>query len=76
MEESSSLEFSSSPLKDGPIEEKLLGVANPWSIKNLDEFMFYCCPQCDHQTKSQITFLNHAFLIHPEVKSQALSVLQ
>ncbi len=44
-----------------------VGVPNPWSIEDLNEFLFFCCPQCDHRTKSKPHFLNHALVKHPEV---------
>ena len=50
-----------------PDSDELLGVSNPWSTENLEDFLFYCCPQCDHQARTRVLFLNHAFLSHPEV---------
>ena len=41
---------------------------NPWSVEDVDVFLFYCCPQCDHRTKSKASFIEHAFLDHPESK--------
>ena len=26
-------------------------MANPWEVPNLEEFLFYCCPECDHKIK-------------------------
>ncbi len=48
-----------------------VGVPNPWAIENLDDFLFYCCPQCDHKVKSKHLFLNHAFVNHPLVSHLA-----
>merc|ERR1712012_1305094 len=39
---------------------------NPWTVNDLDDFLFYCCPQCDHKTQTKSLFVNHAFLSHPE----------
>ncbi len=65
------------PAVENPImdqtDEQLLGVPNPWSIDDLEEFLFYCCPQCDHQAKGRVSFLNHAFLSHPEVSKHILT---
>ena len=41
---------------------------NPWSVEDVDVFLFYCCPQCDHRSKSKASFIEHAFLDHPESK--------
>ncbi len=46
-----------------------VGVPNPWACENVDEFQFYCCPQCDHKCKSKALFLNHAFVNHPLVRN-------
>ena len=41
---------------------------NPWSVEDVDVFLFYCCPQCDHRSKSKASFIEHAFIDHPESK--------
>ena len=38
---------------------------NPWSSGNLDEFLYYCCPECDVKDKSTESFLQHALDCHP-----------
>ena len=40
---------------------------NPWSVENLDEFLYFCCPECDNKTQSKTGFINHAYLNHPRV---------
>ena len=40
---------------------------NPWTVSNIDEFLFYNCPECDNKTQSKATFINHAYLTHPRV---------
>jgi hypothetical protein len=40
---------------------------NPWSVTNLDEFLYYCCPECDNRTQSKELFINHAYLNHSRV---------
>ena len=44
------------------------GSQNPWSVDNLDEYLFYCCPQCDHKSKCKPSFVQHALFKHPEAK--------
>ena len=40
---------------------------NPWTVGNLDDFLYYCCPECDNRTQSKQCFINHAYLNHPKV---------
>lgn len=49
---------------------KELKTKSPWAVDNLDEYLFYCCPQCEHQSKSKPLFIDHAFKSHPEAKDQ------
>ena len=37
---------------------------SPWCVTNLDEFIYFCCPECDIRNKSKDTFLKHAFSKH------------
>ena len=39
---------------------------NPWTVSDFEVFLFYCCPQCEHRTKTTSLLLDHAFLAHPE----------
>ena len=44
-------------------------VKNPWAIaSNLEEFHYYCCPDCDTKEPTKETFIKHALESHPEVK--------
>ena len=46
-------------------EAKRAKQVNPWSMENIEEFLFYCCPKCDHKYKAPQSFLDHALLSHP-----------
>ena len=35
---------------------------NPWVVNNLDEFLFFCCPECDTQSPNKALFINHALI--------------
>jgi hypothetical protein len=48
--------------------ESLKIKTNPWEVENLDEYLNYCCPECDHKSKTKGLFINHAFSSHPEAK--------
>ena len=41
---------------------------NPWSVPNLEEFLQYCCPECNDKYESKETFVIHAFEKHPKAK--------
>ena len=41
---------------------------NPWSVDQLEAFLYFCCPECDIKKKDKNAFLNHAFQNHPEAK--------
>ena len=38
---------------------------SPWSVECLEEFLYYCCPECDHKEHSKDFFIQHAFAQHP-----------
>ena len=41
-------------------------IKSPWDVDNLQEFMYYCCPECQEKTKSKDNFLQHALCQHPQ----------
>ena len=43
------------------IEEKF----NPWQVNFLDDFLFYCCPECDFKHDTKSSFVSHAIIQHP-----------
>jgi hypothetical protein len=38
---------------------------NPWAVKQLEDFLFYCCPECSDRSQTKETFINHALFQHP-----------
>ena len=38
---------------------------NPWSVKSIEDFRFYCCPECERREVNKKDFLNHAINNHP-----------
>ena len=38
---------------------------SPWCVTELDDFLFYCCPECQEKHQSKGTFLEHALHDHP-----------
>lgn len=45
-------------------------IKNPWSVSTLEDFLFYCCPECPHKYRSSISFTNHAVKNHPKAKEK------
>ena len=43
-------------------------IENPWNVGNLDEFLYFCCPECDLRDQSKAQFLQHALEQHPKAK--------
>ena len=41
---------------------------NPWTVTSIDDFLYFCCPQCDTKKQSRESFLEHAFEEHPKSK--------
>ena len=41
---------------------------NPWAVGNLEEFLYFCCPECDEKNQSRELFLEHALDQHPKAK--------
>ena len=42
---------------------------NPWlAVATLDEFLYYCCPECELKTKDHNHFYNHAMQTHEKAK--------
>ena len=50
---------------ESEVEEKF----NPWKVKSLEEFCFYCCPECPSKYPSKTYFIIHAVTLHPHSKS-------
>ena len=40
---------------------------NPWMVDQLEEFLYFCCPECDEKCQVKDSFLQHALLKHPNV---------
>ena len=45
-----------------------MGKQNPWVVKNIEAFHFYCCPECDFQSKDGDYFKRHAMESHKKSK--------
>ena len=52
-------------MEDEDIKQEFL---NPWQVTSKDEFLFYCCPECDITAKDYKVFYEHAIESHPRSK--------
>ena len=50
------------------IEGEEISNYNPWSVADLDVFLYFCCPECDVKDHSKEEFIKHAFTEHPKSK--------
>ena len=41
---------------------------NPWIVESLEEFLYFCCPECNDKSSSKETFINHAWTNHPKAQ--------
>ena len=41
---------------------------NPWIVENLEEFLYYCCPECDVKSKDTQSFIEHALINHAQAQ--------
>ena len=40
---------------------------NPWGVSNIEEFLYYCCPECDTKQKTKSDFITHAIDAHGQL---------
>jgi len=43
-------------------EEENKETLNPWEVKSLDDFSYYCCTECSFRTKEAASYRNHNFV--------------
>ena len=41
----------------------------PWNVESLEDFLYYCCPECNARDQSREDFLNHALAQHPSSRN-------
>ena len=57
--------FLSGMFDDFEFEDKF----NPWDVKSLEDFLYYCCPSCPSKNMNKTDFINHALTSHPQSQS-------
>ena len=40
-----------------------------WNVESLEDFLYYCCPECNARDQSREDFLNHALAQHPSSRN-------
>ena len=46
---------------------------NPWQVTSKDDFLFYCCPECDMKSKDYEHLYEHAIKCHDLAKETLVS---
>ena len=41
---------------------------NPWAVNQLEDFLYFCCPECDVKRRDSVSFIKHAITEHPYSK--------
>jgi KRAB domain-containing zinc finger protein len=41
---------------------------NPWHVESLEEFLYFCCPECPDKIQSKAVFISHAWAKHPKAQ--------
>ena len=39
---------------------------SPWDVTSVEDFLYYCCPECNDRNQSRDDFLQHAMINHPK----------
>ena len=47
---------------------------SPWIVESLEDFLYYCCPECNERSQSREEFLQHALNEHPEAKNHLIPI--
>ena len=42
---------------------------NPWDVESPEDFLYYCCPECETKCQGLNDFKNHALQDHPRAHS-------
>ena len=45
------------------------GGLNPWAVSRIEEFLYFCCPECDERIQSRNKFIQHALKKHKKSRT-------
>ena len=52
-------------------------IEDPWNVDTLEEFLYYCCPECkDERIQNKADFIKHALEEHPKSKVSVTKIIQ
>ena len=40
---------------------------SPWDVTSVEDFLYYCCPECDLKSKDSQSFIEHAIACHNQL---------
>ena len=47
----------------------------PWIVECLEDFLYYCCPECNNRHQTRDKFLQHALNEHSEAKTYLIPII-
>ena len=47
---------------------------NPWDVSSLEDFLYFCCPECSDKSQTKDLFIFHALENHPESKERIVAI--
>ena len=50
-------------------------MGNPWAVEQIEDFLYFCCPECDHKCKCRNSFIEHGLNRHPNCKETLLKFM-
>ena len=51
-------------------------LVDPWDVDDVEDFMYYCCPECPLKFQEKKDFQEHALEIHPRAEKMFLNRLK
>ena len=52
-------------------------IEDPWNVDTLEEFLYYCCPECkDERIQNKADFIKHALEEHPKSKDSVTKIIR
>ena len=51
-------------------------IEDPWNVDTLEEFLYYCCPECKERIQRKEDFIKHALEEHPKSKVSVTKIIR
>ena len=49
---------------------------NPWSVQYLEDFLFFCCPECNLRDNIRNSFIQHGLECHPKSREDLVRFIE